>query len=148
VQARLVAFDTAVVDLSEELEDPVDVVFGVQLGGGTDINGALAYCQGLIRQPQDTIVVLISDLFEGGIADEMVRRCRSIVDSGATMIALLALSDDGAPSYDADHAAALAALGIPSFACTPDLFPDLMAAAIERRYLGQWAAANDIVTAG
>ncbi len=148
VRTRLVAFDTAVVDLSEELEDPVDVVFGVQLGGGTDINGALAYCQGLIRQPQDTIVVLISDLFEGGIADEMVRRCRSIVDSGATMIALLALSDDGAPSYDADHAAALAALGIPSFACTPDLFPDLMAAAIERRYLGQWAAANDIVTAG
>lgn len=148
VRTRLVAFDTAVVDLSEELEDPVDVVFGVQLGGGTDINGALAYCQGLIRQPHDTIVVLISDLYEGGIAEEMVRRCRSIVDSGATMIALLALSDDGAPSYDADHAAALAALGIPSFACTPDLFPDLMAAAIERRDLGQWAAANDIVTAG
>jgi hypothetical protein len=63
------------------------------------------------------------------------------------VIALLALSDDGAPSYDADHAAALATLGVPAFACTPDLFPDLMAAAIERRDIAQWAAANDITTA-
>jgi hypothetical protein len=63
------------------------------------------------------------------------------------MVALLALSDSGAPSYDAAHAAALAGIGVPAFACTPDLFPDLMAAAIERRDLGQWAAANDVVTA-
>lgn len=147
VLTSLVVFDTAVVDLTDEIDDPVDVIFGVQLGGGTDINGALAYCQGLIRQPQDTIVVLISDLYEGGIAEEMVKRCRAIVDSGATMIALLALSDEGAPAYDAEHAAALAALGIPAFACTPDLFPDLMAAAIEKRDLAGWAAANDVVTA-
>lgn len=148
VATSLVVFDTAVVDLTDQLDDPVDVIFGVQLGGGTDINGALTYCQSLVRIPNDTILVLISDLYEGGIADEMVRRCRSLVASGVTMIALLALSDDGAPAYDADHAAALAALGIPAFACTPDLFPDLMAAAIERHDLGQWAAANDIVTAG
>ena len=91
--------------------------------------------------------VLISDLYEGGIAEEMLRRSAEIVGSGATMVALLALSDSGAPSYDADHAAALAAIGVPAFACTPDLFPDLMAAAIERHDLGQWAAANDVVTA-
>lgn len=148
VATSLVVFDTAVVDLTDEIDDPVDVIFGVQLGGGTDINGALGYCQSLIRAPQDTILVLISDLIEGGIAAEMLQRARAIVDSGATMIALLALSDEGAPAYDAEHAAALAELGVPAFACTPDLFPDLMAAAIEKRDLAQWAAGHDIVTAG
>lgn len=146
VATRLVAFDTQVVDLTDELDDPVDVLFGVQLGGGTDINQALAYCQGLIEQPAETILVLISDLYEGGIADEMVRRASSIVASGVTMIALLALSDSGRPSFDADHAAALAGVGVPAFACTPDQFPDLMATAIERRDITAWAAANDIVT--
>ncbi|HYO40924.1 MAG TPA: VWA domain-containing protein [Nocardioidaceae bacterium] len=146
VATSLVAFDTEVVDLTDEVEDPVDVLFGVQLGGGTDINQALAYCQGLITRPADTVLVLVSDLYEGGIAEEMVRRAHEVVDSGATMVALLALSDSGAPSYDADHAAALAAVGVPAFACTPDLFPDLMAAAIERRDVSAWAAANDIVT--
>ncbi|GMA86246.1 hypothetical protein GCM10025868_14960 [Angustibacter aerolatus] len=76
-----------------------------------------------------------------------MRRSAEVVRSGATMVALLALSDSGAPSYDADHAAALAGVGVPAFACTPDLFPDLMAAAIERRDVGEWAAANDVVTA-
>lgn len=147
VATSLVVFDTEVVDLTDEIDDPVDVLFGVQLGGGTDINRAMAYCQGLVRQPAETVFVLISDLYEGGIAEEMLRRSAEIVDSGATMVALLALSDSGAPSYDADHAAALAAIGVPAFACTPDLFPDLMAAAIDRRDLSQWAAANDIVTA-
>jgi Mg-chelatase subunit ChlD len=147
VATRLVVFDTQVVDLTEELDDPVDVLFGVQLGGGTDINRAIAYCQGLIEQPADTVLVLISDLYEGGIAQEMLRRAGEIVTSGATMIALLALSDSGAPSYDNDHAAALADIGVPAFACTPDLFPDLMAAAIERRDISQWAADHQVVTA-
>lgn len=146
VSTRLVVFDTQVVDLTEELDDPVDVLFGVQLGGGTDINQALAYCEGLITQPNETILVLISDLFEGGIAEEMLRRAASITGGGATMIALLALSDSGRPSYDADHAAALAAIGVPTFACTPDQFPELMSTAIERRDIAAWAAANDIVT--
>ena len=147
VATSLVVFDTEVVDLTDEITDPVDVLFGVQLGGGTDINRAIAYCQGLVQQPQDTVFVLISDLYEGGIAEEMLRRSAEIVGSGTTMVALLALSDSGAPSYDADHAAALADIGVPAFACTPDLFPDLMAAAIERRDISQWAAANDVVTA-
>ena len=147
VATSLVVFDTEVVDLTDEAADPVDVLFGVQLGGGTDINRAIAYCQGLVQQPNDTVLVLISDLFEGGIAEEMLRRSAEIVGSGTTMVALLALSDSGAPSYDAEHAAALAAIGVPAFACTPDLFPDLMAAAIERRDITQWAAANDVVTA-
>ncbi len=147
LRLRLVVFDTAVVDLTEELHDPVELLFGVQLGGGTDINRALAYCQGLVRRPQETILVLVSDLHEGGNRSELLKRAAELVASGVQVIALLALADDGAPSFDHGIAAALAALGIPAFACTPDLFPDLMAAAINRQNIGQWAAARDIVTA-
>ncbi len=146
IQTRFVAFDTAVVDLTEELSDPVDILFGVQLGGGTDINQALGYCQNLIRQPHDTILILISDLFEGGNREEMLKRAAALVGSGVNLIALLALSDDGAPGFDHATAATLSALGIPAFACTPDQFPDLMAAAIGQRDVTQWAALQGIVT--
>ncbi|MFF4244087.1 VWA domain-containing protein [Streptomyces sp. NPDC001822] len=132
---RLVVFDTSVVDLTDELDDPVDVLFGTRLGGGTDINRALAYVQSRITRPADTVVVLISDLHEGGIKDEMVRRAAAMKASGVRFVTLLALSDDGAPSYDHEHAAAMSALGTPAFACTPDLFPEVMAAAIEGRPL-------------
>lgn len=147
LSTRLVVFDTAVVDLTDGLDDPVDVLFGVQLGGGTDIAGALTYCAGRVTRPRDTVLVLVSDLFEGGDPEEMLRVAASLVGAGVTVVALLALSDDGAPAYDHDHAAAFAALGIPAFACTPDLFPDLMAAAIERRDLQSWTAAQGIHTA-
>ncbi|MEU9603134.1 VWA domain-containing protein [Streptomyces sp. NPDC048057] len=133
VATRLVVFDTAVVDLTDQLDDPVDVLFGTQLGGGTDINRALAYCQERITRPADTVVVLISDLYEGGIRDGMLKRVAAMKASGVQFMALLALSDEGTPAYDRDHAAALAALGAPAFACTPDLFPEVMAAAIEKR---------------
>lgn len=146
VQTRMVVFDTAVVDLTDEAQDPVDLLFGTQLGGGTDINRALAYCQGLVQQPQETILVLISDLYEGGNREEMLKRIAALVGSGVQFIALLALNDDGAPVYDHQIALALAGEGISAFACTPDQFPDLMAAAISRQDIGQWAAANDIVT--
>ncbi|NDZ80310.1 VWA domain-containing protein [Streptomyces sp. SID10853] len=135
ISTRLVVFDTAVVDLTDQLDDPVDVLFGTQLGGGTDINRALAYCQSQITRPTDTVVVLISDLYEGGIRDEMLKRVAAMKASGTQFVTLLALSDEGAPAYDHAHAEALAALGAPAFACTPDLFPDVMAAAIERRPL-------------
>jgi Mg-chelatase subunit ChlD len=135
LDTRLVVFDTAVVDLTDELDDPVDVLFGTQLGGGTDINQALAYCQSLVSRPADTVVVLISDLYEGGIRDEMLKRVAAMKASGVQFVALLALSDEGAPAYDREHAAALAALGAPAFACTPDLFPEIIAAAIEKRPL-------------
>ncbi|CAM5447522.1 VWA domain-containing protein [Streptomyces badius] len=135
LSTRLVVFDTAVVDLTDQLDDPVDVLFGTQLGGGTDINRALAYCQSRITRPADTVVVLISDLYEGGIREEMLKRVAGMKASGVQVVTLLALSDEGAPAYDHEHAAALGALGVPAFACTPDLFPDVMAAAIEKRPL-------------
>jgi uncharacterized protein with von Willebrand factor type A (vWA) domain len=139
VTTRLVVFDTSVVDLTEELSDPVEVLFGTQLGGGTDINQALAYCQSLITRPEQTILVLVSDLFEGGRREEMLRRAARLAASGVRMIALLALADDGAPAYDHTVAAELAVLEIPCFACTPDRFPDLMSAALAREDLSRFA---------
>jgi Mg-chelatase subunit ChlD len=139
LKTRMVAFDTSVTDLTEDLNDPVDLLFGVQLGGGTDINKALSYCQHLVRQPQDTILLLITDLCEGGDTAAMQQRFSELAASGVQVIVLLALNDDGSPSYDKANAQFLATLGIPVFACTPDLFPDMMAAALSQQDLRQWA---------
>lgn len=145
VSTRFVLFDTAVLDLTDDLHDPVDVLFGAQLGGGTDIHRALSYCQGLISRPAQTVLVLISDLFEGGDSAQMIARAAALKASGVNVVCLLALSDDGAPGYDHRHAAAFAALGIPAFACTPDLFPDLMAAALLKQDVALWAARESLV---
>jgi Mg-chelatase subunit ChlD len=139
LKTSLVVFDTAVVDLTEKLADPVDVLFGTQLGGGTDINRAIAYSQSLISRPSESMFVLISDLYEGGIRNEMLRRMAAMKAAGVQVVVLLALSDDGAPSFDHDNAAALSGLGIPAFACTPDKFPELLAVALERGDVGAWA---------
>jgi hypothetical protein len=147
VKTSVVVFDTAVVDLTAELHDPVELLFGTQLGGGTDIHRALTYCQGLIRQPGETILVLISDLYEGGDRTGMLRVLGSLGAAGVQVIGLLALNDDGAPCYDHENARQMAAMDMPVFACTPDLFPELMAAAISRQDLKQWAATHDIVAA-
>ena len=142
VNTRMVVFDTAVVDLTDDLQDPVDLLFGVQLGGGTDIARALTYCQGIITRPQDTVLVLVTDLYEGGNEQEMRKRFASIVASGVQLIVLPALNDDGAPSYDKSHAEFLATLGVPTFACTPDKFPELMAAALSKQDIGMWVSQN------
>jgi len=140
VDTSLVLFDTTVVDLTDQLDDPIDLLFSTRLGGGTDINRAVGYCQQLIRSPQETIFVLISDLFEGGVEEQFMRRAASLVASGVQFVTLLALSDEGAPHYNATLAAQLATLGVPAFACTPDRFPELMAAAIQREDLRDFAA--------
>jgi Mg-chelatase subunit ChlD len=147
LRTHVVGFDTSVVDLTEKMSDPVDVLMGVQLGGGTDIARALGYCHGLVTRPHDTVFVLISDLYEGGDRAEMFRRAAAIVGSGVRMVALLALGDGGAPSYDEDVARHFATLGVPSFACTPDRFPELMATAIRGGDLAGWAADQGLVTA-
>lgn len=144
LETKLVCFDTSIIDMSDQLADPVDVLFGVQLGGGTDINAALTYCEGLVSAPAKTNLILISDLYEGGNAKAMMARAAGLVNAGVNLIVLLALSDDGRPSYDQRHAQALAALGCPVFACTPDQFPDLMANALGKRDVGAWAAGEGI----
>ena len=147
VKTHLVVYDTAVVDLSDKLADPVDVIFGTQLGGGNDTPLALRYCKPLIRRPNETIFILISDLYEGAGEREMLKLSANIVASGVQMIVLTALDDQGSPSFNRECAAKYAAMNVPTFACTPDKFPDLMAAAINKQNIGQWAAANEIVTA-
>jgi Mg-chelatase subunit ChlD len=142
LKTSLVVFDTAVVDLTELLDDPVDVLFGTQLGGGTDINRAIAYCQTLITKPAESLFVLISDLYEGGVRDQMLKRIGSMRAAGVQVIVLLALSDEGSPGYDQENAGALAGLGVPAFACTPDAFPELLAAAVHGNDIGAWAAQN------
>jgi Mg-chelatase subunit ChlD len=144
LSTKLVCFDTAVIDLTAELADPVDVLFGVQLGGGTDINRAIAYCAERIERPGKAHLVLITDLYEGGDAAALLGRLAALVRSGVNLVVLLALTDQGRPGFNPQLASAVAALGAPVFSCTPDLFPELMAAALRRDDLAQWAAGADI----
>jgi hypothetical protein len=130
LRTRFVAFDTAVTDLTPYLHDPVEVLFGVQLGGGTDIANALTYCQQLIERPRQSVLFLISDLFEGGNSELMRRRVGELVSSGVEVVVLLALSDEGTPAHDHDHAAALSALGATVMSTTPDEFPGVLAEAL------------------
>lgn len=148
IKTHMVVFDTSVVDLTDELSDPVELLFSTQLGGGTDINKALTYAEKLIQNPAETILVLISDLFEGGNENEMIKRVASVKSSGVTLIALLALNDQGAPSFDKSNAGKLAGLDIPSFACTPSQFPDLIATAIKKESINQWMTRNDVIGKG
>jgi hypothetical protein len=144
LKTSMIVFDTSIVDMTPHLHDPVDLLFGTALGGGTDINQAVGYCQTLVERPRDTTFVLISDLIEGGVRDSLLKRTQQIIQSGVRLVCLLALSDHGAPSFDHDLAAEITAQGAAAFACTPDLFPDLMAAALNRRDLRVWAAQNDL----
>lgn len=146
VATKLVCFDTAILDLTEDLEDPVQVLFGVQLGGGADINRAVAYCEERIERPTKSHLILITDLIEGGDAQALIARLTALVASGVNVIVLLSLTDTGQPYYDKAMAGKVSALGIPVFACTPDQFPDLMATALRREDVQTWAAGADIKT--
>lgn len=140
VRTSLVAFSTEVADLSGELVDPVELLFGAQLGGGTNIEQAVAYCSQLVEQPARTALLLVTDLYEGtGDTEGLVRRLGALVHAGVTVVCLLALTDEGAPAHDDVLAARVAGLGIPTFACTPDHFPALVAAAIAGDDVGAWA---------
>ncbi|MBE0390337.1 VWA domain-containing protein [Flavobacterium sp. PL002] len=132
LETHVVAFDTEVTDLTELCRaDPVDMLFGVQLGGGTDINKSVSYCQTLIEDPKKTIFILISDLYEGGVRKGLLRRLNEMHENGVKVITLLALSDQGKPDYDVQLAKEIAKLGIACFACTPDRLPELVECAIK-----------------
>jgi len=132
LDTRIVAFDTEVVDLTEVCRnDPVDMLFGVQLGGGTDINKSVRYCSQFISEPKKTMFILISDLYEGGVEAALVRQLEEMRESGVKVLVLLALSDSGTPDYDEKLGKKIAALGIPSFACSPDKLPELVEGALK-----------------
>lgn len=140
LDTRVVAFDTEVVDLSEQCaSDPVDMLFGIQLGGGTDINKSIAYCESFVTEPRKTLFLLVSDLYEGGNRTEMIRRLRDMHQAGVKTVCLLALADDGVPSYDEEVARRLAEYGIPCFGCSPDKLPELIEGALKGMDLQQLA---------
>lgn len=126
LKTRVVAFDTNIVDLTEKCDDPVDLLYGFQLGGGTDIDKSVKYCQQFIENPRKTLFFLISDLEEGGNRAAFVRRMEEIKASGVTLVCLLALADHGKPYYDEHMAQKLSGMGIPCFACSPQKLPDLL----------------------
>jgi hypothetical protein len=143
LSTRLVLFDTEVVDMTPLLTDPVEVLFTAQLGGGTDINRAVAYAQANhVQRPEKTLFILITDLYEGGNAEELVARLRQLVDSRAKVLCLLALSDGGKPSYDHAMAERLTALGIPCFGCTPRKLVDVVERVMRNQDLGPLVAAD------
>lgn len=130
LHTTFLAFDTSITDLTPFLHDPVEVLFGVQLGGGTDIAAALGHCARVIERPRQSVLFLISDLFEGGNGAVMRQRLGELVSAGVTVVVLLALSDEGTPAHDHEHAAALAALGATVMSTTPDEFPEVLARAL------------------
>lgn len=132
LSTRIVAFDTSIVDLTEEYgNDPVDMLFGIQLGGGTDINKSVAYCQQFIADPSKTMFILLSDLLEGGNQASLIKRMEDMHESGVKVICLLALSDRGVPCYDEGLARRLSKIGIPCFACTPTFLPEFLEGALK-----------------
>ena len=133
VRTSVVAFDTQIMDLTPLCADPVDLLFGFQMGGGTDIAKSIAYCQGLVESPARTLFFLISDLDEEGNRAALLRRLEELKASGVTAVVLLAIADGGKPYYDAQTAQRIAAMDIPCFACAPEKLPELL----ERALTGQ-----------
>ena len=139
IKTHIIAFDTTIVDLTEKSNDPVDLLFGFQLGGGTDINKSVAYCGQFIENPSKTLFFLISDLEEGGNRAALLRRIEDMKESGVTIISLLALADGGKPYCDEQMAQKIANLGIPCFACSPQLLPELLEKALKGQDLSSFA---------
>lgn len=139
LKTHVVAFDTNIIDLSDKCEDPVDLLYGFQLGGGTDIDKSVIYCQKYIENPKKTLFFLISDLEEGGNRAAFVRRMGEMKASGVTLICLLALADRGKPYYDAQMAQKLSGMGIPCFACSPQKLPELLGKALKGQDISDFA---------
>lgn len=136
VKTHIVAFDTQVHDLTDLTDDPIDLLYGIQLGGGTDIERSVKYCASLIEEPNKTTMFLISDLEEWGNRNGLVRRLGELKESGVNLVVLLAISDSGKPHYDEQMAKKIAALDIPCFACPPDKLPELLEQALNRKQIG------------
>lgn len=138
VKTNVVAFDTTIMDLTDLCSDPVDLLYGFQLGGGTDIHKSVKYCEQLIEEPDKTIFFLISDLDEGGNHAGLLHRLQDMKDSGVLVVCLLAIQDGGKPYYNQDMAQKVANLGIPCFACAPEKLPELLHAVLQKQDLSQF----------
>ncbi len=127
LRVSLVAFDTAVVDLTDQVDDPVEVLMSVHLGGGTDIAGALGYCETLVRSPTRTILVLVTDFFEGGPPERMIAAIRRLRESGARVLGLAALDSEANAAYDRQMAERCVDAGAEVAALTPRRLAEWMA---------------------
>ena len=127
IKTSLVLFDTQIVDLSDQVGQPVDVLLSIQLGGGTDITKAMIYTNGLVRQPQRTIVVLITDFYEGRSESDLIAQTRLMADSGMRLVGLGALGYDARPSYNKATASKLRKVGMDILVCTPEKLAECMA---------------------
>lgn len=119
LRTHLIAFDTSVVDLTSELEDPVETLMKVQLGGGTDINRAVSYAESLVITPRRTIFVLITDLFEGGSKRALERSLARMLEAGVKVLVLGALDSRGEVGLNKALARRLARLGAKVATMTP-----------------------------
>jgi uncharacterized protein with von Willebrand factor type A (vWA) domain len=127
IKTSLILFDTQVVDLSGQVGEPVDVLLSVNLGGGTDITSALQYSTQLAREPSRTIVVLITDFYEGRPEDDLVRQVRNMAQSGIRMIGLGALGYNARPEYNRQTAKKCKKVGMDILVCTPERLAECMA---------------------
>jgi len=127
---KLVVFDTSVVDLSSHVEDPVELLMSVQLGGGTNIGQAMQYCEQLVEDPHRTIVVLISDFEEGAPPRSLLASCKRFREGGVKLLGLAALDEIASPSYDVHMAEMLAAEGMDIAALTPKRLAEWLAKTI------------------
>jgi Mg-chelatase subunit ChlD len=127
VRTSLFLFDTDVADLSDQVGQPVDVLLSLQLGGGTDITRAMQYATQLVREPARTIVVLITDFFEGRPERELVHQVREMAQSGIRMIGLGALGYDARPEYNKTTASKCRKVGMDILSCTPEKLAEAMA---------------------
>lgn len=139
VKTNIVAFDTEIMDLTDLASDPIDLLFGFQMGGGTDIKKSLEYCQTLVTDPTHTLFFLISDLDEYGSRDGLLKKIEELKDSGVTVVVLLAIEDGGRAYYDKATASAIAGMSVPCFACPPERLPELLAAALMKDDLTQFS---------
>ena len=135
IKTKVIVFNDEVVDLTEQCSDPVDLLYGFELGGGTDINKSVKYCQSLVENPSKTMMFIVTDLYEGGNAGQLLTRLRDLKDDGVTVVCLLAITDSGKPSYDVDLSQKISNLNIPCFACSPQKLPILLDCILHHRDL-------------
>jgi hypothetical protein len=133
VRVKLVVFDTSIVDLSDRVDDPVEVLMSVQLGGGTNIGQALNYCETLVENPHRTILALVSDFCEGGSPEVMFAACRRLREAGVKLLGLASLDQSASPIYDHNMADQLADVGMEIAALTPKHFAEWLAKVIKSK---------------
>src|SRR6266545_5427362 len=119
LRVSLIAFDTSIIDLSDQVDDPTELLMSVQLGGGTDIGGALCYCETRVQNPQRTVVVLVTDFYEGGPATALLASIKRLREAGARVLGLAALDERAEPAYDRQMAERCVAAGAEVAALTP-----------------------------